>query len=205
MPEKFSPALRISDVNDFITPSQICIVSLNGSKAGSTIQDKLEGLKVAKVAPAVKQLAPEPVKISLKDCLACSGCITSAETVMLEKQSSEEFLASINKGKAVIVSLSPQSRASIAVHYGLSPLQVYKKLTTFFKSLGVKAVFDTSSSRDLSLIEACNEFIARYKQNQSSNDIKRETPLPMLSSACPVGSVMQKKLFDPTFFPIFRQ
>ncbi|GAB2212907.1 hypothetical protein Droror1_Dr00020909 [Drosera rotundifolia] len=185
MSEKFSPALRISDLNDFIAPSQICIVSLNGSKAGSTIQDKLEGLKVAKVAPAVKQLAPEPVKISLKDCLACSGCITSAETVMLEKQSSEEFLASINKGKAVIVSLSPQSRASIAVHYGLSPLQVYKKLTTFFKSLGVKAVFDTSSSRDLSLIEACNEFIARYKQNQSSDDIKRETPLPMLSSACP--------------------
>lgn len=43
---------------------------------------------------------------------------------MLEKQSLDEFLSNINSGKTVIVSLSPQSRASIAVHYGLSPVQV---------------------------------------------------------------------------------
>jgi hypothetical protein len=57
----------------------------------------------------------------------CSGCVTSAETVMLEKQSLDEFLANVNKGKVVIVSLSPQSRASIAVHFGISPLQVKLK------------------------------------------------------------------------------
>lgn len=44
---------------------------------------------------------------------------------MLEKQSLDEFLSNINNGKTVIVSLSPQSRASIAVHYGLSPVQVH--------------------------------------------------------------------------------
>ncbi|GAB2301035.1 Cytosolic Fe-S cluster assembly factor nar1 [Dionaea muscipula] len=185
MSEKFSPALRISDLNDFIAPSQNCIVSLKGIKSSSTKVDNSEGLNQKKVVPTVKQLTAEPVKISLKDCLACSGCITSAETVMLEKQSLDEFLSNINKGKAVIVSLSPQTRASLAVHFGLSPLQVSKKLTTFFKSLGVKAVFDTSSSRDLSLIEACNEFIGRYKQHQSNIDTKGETFLPMLSSACP--------------------
>jgi iron only hydrogenase large subunit-like protein len=27
------------------------------------------------------------VKVSLHDCLACSGCITSAETVLIEQQS----------------------------------------------------------------------------------------------------------------------
>lgn len=43
---------------------------------------------------------------------------------MLEKQSLDEFLNNINSGKAVIVSLSPQSRASIAVHFGISPIQV---------------------------------------------------------------------------------
>ena len=43
---------------------------------------------------------------------------------MLEKQSLDEFLSNINKGRAVIVSLSPQSRASLAVHFGLFPLQV---------------------------------------------------------------------------------
>ena len=54
----------------------------------------------------------------------CSGCITSAETVMLEKQSLDEFLSNIDKGKAIIVSLSPQSRASLAFYFGISPLQV---------------------------------------------------------------------------------
>ena len=53
----------------------------------------------------------------------CSGCITSSKTVMLEKKSLDEFLSNINKGKAVIVSVSPQSRASLGVAFGLSPLQ----------------------------------------------------------------------------------
>ncbi|KAG6744507.1 hypothetical protein POTOM_051140 [Populus tomentosa] len=199
MSEKFSPTLRIGDLSDFIAPSQACVVSLKGLKttAPNTVKrDKHE------VAIANKEQT-DPVKISLKDCLACrfffstfllaiffslvgvSGCITSAETVMLEKQSLDDFLSNIDKGKAIIVSLSPQSRASLAVYFGISPLQVFKKLTTFFKSLGVKAVFDTSSSRDLTLIETCNEFVNRYKQSQLSNNEKSNSALPMLSSACP--------------------
>ncbi|XP_062162857.1 protein NAR1 [Alnus glutinosa] len=179
MSEKFSATLRIGDLSDFIAPSQACIVSLKGLKTNPTKPDKAE------VSTSNKQLQTDPVKISLKDCLACSGCVTSAETVMLEKQSLDEFLANVNKGKVVIVSLSPQSRASIAVHFGISPLQVFKKLTTFFKSLGVKAVFDTSCSRDLTLIESCNEFIMRYKQSQLTDNERFESSLPMISSACP--------------------
>ncbi|XP_057416884.1 protein NAR1 [Lotus japonicus] len=175
MSEKFSPALRIGDLNDFIAPSQACIVSLKGLKK----PDKVE------VSIANKQLKSEPVKISLKDCLACSGCVTSAETVMLEKQSLDEFLSNINTGKTVIVSLSPQSRASIAVHFGISPLQAFKKLTRFFKSLGVKAIFDTSCSRDLTLVESCVEFVTRYRQSQLVDDERSKSSLPMIASACP--------------------
>jgi hypothetical protein len=50
--------------------------------------------------------------------------------------------------------------------------------------MGVKAVYDTSSSRDLSLIEACNEFVSRYQKNQSSGQ-EVGANLPMISSACP--------------------
>ncbi|WCJ28162.1 Cytosolic iron-sulfur assembly component 3 [Euphorbia peplus] len=180
MSEKFSPSLRIGDLSDFIAPSQACVVSLKGLKSNPIKPDKPEvKVSVANNKPT------EPVKISLKDCLACSGCITSAETVMLERQSLDEFLSNIDKGKAIIISLSPQSRSSLAVHYGISPLQVFKKLTTFFKSLGVKAVFDTSCSRDITLIETCNEFIARYKESQLNGDERSKSTLPMLSSACP--------------------
>lgn len=177
MSDKFSPTLRLGDLNDFIAPSQACIVSLKGSK--KPLLDKKPDRPQVVLTPK-QQL--EPVKISLKDCLACSGCITSAETVMLEKQSLDEFLSALTKGKDVVVSLSPQSRASIAVHYGISPLRVFKKLTAFLKSLGVKAVFDTSCSRDIVLIEACNEFVNRFKQDGDNN---AQSPLPVLSSACP--------------------
>ncbi|GLU20594.1 hypothetical protein SLE2022_367850 [Rubroshorea leprosula] len=178
MSEKFSPTLRIGDLSDFIAPSQGCVVSLKGRKSTPKTPGKPE-------VSTTSNQQTEPVKISLKDCLACSGCITSAETVMLEKQSLDEFLSNINKGRAVIVSLSPQSRASLAIHFGIPPLQVFTKLTTFLKSLGVKAVFDTSCSRDLVLIEACNEFITRYRESQASDGEKRKSSLPMLSSACP--------------------
>ncbi|KAJ4975226.1 hypothetical protein NE237_000332 [Protea cynaroides] len=184
MSEKFSPTLRIGDLNDYIAPSQGCIVSLKGLKATTTTkQDKIENQ--GKAALPIKPSQTEPVKISLKDCLACSGCITSAETVMLEKQSLVEFLSNLESGKAVIISFSAQSRASLAVHFGLSPLQVFRKLTTFFKSLGAKVIFDISCSRDLSLIEACNEFVTRFKQHHSSDVEGRNLSLPMLSSACP--------------------
>nr|GEY77452.1 protein NAR1 [Tanacetum cinerariifolium] len=185
MSSKFSATLKIGDLNDYIAPSQGCIVSLKSSSDRLLRDNNKPSKKATKTASPPETFQKDPVKISLKDCLACSGCITSAETVMLEKQSLDEFLANINNGKTVIVSLSPQSRASIAVHYGLSPIQVFRKLTTLFKSLGVKAVYDTSCSRDLSLIESCNEFISRYKQSHS-DEKKEPTPsLPMISSACP--------------------
>lgn len=104
---------------------------------------------------------------------------------MLEKQSLGDFIDRINSDKAVIVSVSPQSRASLAAFFSLSQSQVLRKLTALFKLIGVKAVFDTSSSRDLSLIEACNEFVSRYQKNQSSSGQEAGANLPMISSACP--------------------
>lgn len=184
MSEKYSATLRIGDLNDYIAPSQGCVVSLKGSLNKPSTKLNISQIKERGQSGA-NIPETEPVKISLKDCLACSGCITSAETVMLEKQSLDEFLSNIDKGKTVIVSLSPQSRASLAVYFGLSPLQVFKKLTTFLKSMNVKAVYDTSSGRDLTLVESCNEFIARYKQKHASVDERERTSLPIISSACP--------------------
>ena len=108
------------------------------------------------------QLAGDAVKVSLQDCLACSGCVTSAETVLLEHQSVGELLSALQSGKTVIMSVSPQSRASLAVLHKLSPIETIGKLVCFLKGLGVKAVLDTSTSRDLALLESAQEFIARY-------------------------------------------
>jgi len=55
------------------------------------------------------------LKVTLHDCLACSGCVTSAETVLLQHQSTAEFLAKLSEpGASVVVSISAQSRAALA-------------------------------------------------------------------------------------------
>ncbi|KAM7263185.1 hypothetical protein ACFE04_000868 [Oxalis oulophora] len=102
--------------------------------------------------------------------------------------------------KPVIVKPA-ESRASLAVHFGLSPVQVYKKLTTFLKSLGVKAVYDTSCSRDIALIESCNEFVSRYKQSQTTDDERSKSSLPLLSSACPGWICHAEKLLGSFVLP----
>jgi hypothetical protein len=44
---------------------------------------------------------------------------------MLQQQSTDEFVQRLSSSsQAVVVSLSPQSRASLATHYGITPLQV---------------------------------------------------------------------------------
>lgn len=38
MSEKFSPALRLADLNDFIAPSQACIIPFRGNKASAKVE-----------------------------------------------------------------------------------------------------------------------------------------------------------------------
>ncbi|KAL5728538.1 hypothetical protein ACHQM5_001611 [Ranunculus cassubicifolius] len=180
MSNMFKAAIRIDDLNDYSTTSQGCVKSSN---------NPLIKQKPRKFATSIN---PDPatvamdyqkkkVTIALEDCLACSGCVTSVQTVMSGNQSLDELLSNLNIGKEVIISFSPQSRASLAAHFSLSPLQ--KESSQLCSShLGVKAVYDTSCSRDLSLIESCNEFVARYKHNGFAD---RGSPFPMIASSCP--------------------
>lgn len=46
-------------------------------------------------------------KVSLSDCLACSGCVTSAETVLIQKHSTEQFLKLFDPSTFVVVAISP--------------------------------------------------------------------------------------------------
>ena len=58
-----------------------------------------------------------------------------------------------------------------------------KKLSGFFKNyLSADYVFDTTFSREFSLIESQKEFVEKYKLNQIDPN---KTKFPILSSACP--------------------
>lgn len=135
----------------------------------------------------------DAVKVSLHDCLACSGCITSAETVLLQSQSIEEFLARLaDPATIVVVSLSPQSVVSLAAVYELQSAEFVGRLTAVLKANGVCAVFDISWARDVSLIESSTEFLHRFQAAKLKNNTPHSTaasltsrPLPILASACP--------------------
>lgn len=126
-------------------------------------------------AQGFEQTAPsgpkEAVKVTLHDCLACSGCVTSAETILLEQQSVDELLARLSDPKMhVVVSVSPQSRASLAAFYGLEAKVAFWKLTGLLKALGARCVLDTAASRDLSLLETAQEFVQRYRLTQGGSN-----------------------------------
>lgn len=83
MDERFSGTVRITNISDFIAPSANCIIPLQ-TRTGEPLVAVRK-----KLAPSsnAKKDTIRTVKISLNDCLACSGCITSAETILVEEQS----------------------------------------------------------------------------------------------------------------------
>ncbi|NWV22886.1 NARFL factor, partial [Origma solitaria] len=189
MAARFSGVLQLTELDDFIAPSQECIkpvkVDKKPGKAGAKIKIEADGsyFQVNQDGEAQKL---EKAKITLNDCLACSGCITSAESVLISQQSHGELCkvlalnkaAAPNEQKLVVVSVSPQSRASLAARCKMGVLETAKKLTTFLKS--VHYVFDTTFSRNFSLLESQREFVKRF-QKQSED----KKALPVLASACP--------------------
>lgn len=194
MSSKFSGALQLTDLDDFIAPSQECIKPIQVQKSESvSIKSSLKKkqIKLSKdgsyvefddVSGDTKKLAK--AQVTLNDCLACSGCITSAESVLVSQHSHEEFYKVINENKIsgdntkyVVVSVSPQSRASLAVKYGLSVKDTSLALSNFFMKLGVKLVLDTTFFLHYSLQESAHEFSTTFKENKDR--------LPLLTSSCP--------------------
>jgi len=118
-------------------------------------------------------------KISLADCLACSGCVTTAETILIESQGVEEVLKQM-KDRTVVVSISAQSCASIAARYGISYNKCFTKLISLFTQLGVKYVMDSSIGDNISLMEMGTEFVTKKQKS-----LKEDQSMTMLCGTCP--------------------
>ncbi|CAO1413569.1 unnamed protein product [Diamesa hyperborea] len=188
----FSGALQLTDLDDFITPSQECIKPVEvakKSKTGSKITIQDDGT-MTETTTLGQQQKLEKVEITLADCLACSGCITSAEGVLITQQSQEEVLRVLNENnqakidgnldtiKLIVFTVSQQSLLSLAKRYDLSPNDATVHLSGYLKQLGADYVLDTKIADDIALLESRDEFLSRYQSKGTSS-------LPMLSSACP--------------------
>lgn len=157
-----SAILSADDLNDFISPGLACIKPVENFPQKNTASEEvrrwdrhfnresisnssLESQNAYEVTTEDK-IQPEnqaPTQISLTDCLACSGCVTSAEAVLISLQSHAEVLNTLDAHRPApliitqdgnlsvsrkiepderifVASVSPQVRASLAATYDIS-------------------------------------------------------------------------------------
>ncbi len=132
------------------------------------------------------------MKISLHDCLACNGCVTTAETILLEHQSIDQFKSKLeDKNCRVVVSISLQTLASISDARGIDVAELGRKLSSILKHHGAFAVFDLSIASEIALLENCLEFQRRLQSGEN---------LPMMTSACP-GWICYVEKSQPHLIP----
>lgn len=82
----FTGVIKLANIDDYIAPSQECVKPL---------MEKAQG--PLKAAQGSDKEGPAKATITLNDCLACSGCVTSAETILIEQMSITEFLSKVPK------------------------------------------------------------------------------------------------------------
>lgn len=172
------PLLTEESLNDFFLPSQDCIKPVEIIKTNLDSEIRIDNGVHWEIQKDGTETQLEAASISLNDCLACSGCVTTAESVLIGLQSWSEVEATLKAAekKIIVGSICPQSIASIATSYGIAIDSAFRKLRTLLKSLGFTHVLTTNVGRDVSLFESSNEFMDHYRT---------QSDVPLLASACP--------------------
>jgi len=164
--------------------------------------------------------AGQVAKVQLSDCLACSGCLTSAETVLFQQQTSSTLKALEQAPETPkVVSLSSASRAALANFFGVPPADAGVGLLKVLEELGSFRILDAGLAHSLVLDEALEEFLGRYQEQRQKGERRRkrgrhavewrknaaeapvtEAGLPLLASECP-GWVLYVEKSAPEALP----
>ncbi|KAH9284899.1 Cytosolic Fe-S cluster assembly factor narfl [Echinococcus granulosus] len=204
----FSAALKIADVDDYISPSLECIKpvkiprSVDETKSITIGED---GTYVATNESGEKYTLAK-AKIDLNDCLSCSGCITTAETVLVSQHSVDTFLNLLKEREKyeVVVALSPQSLASLTASLQRGsessfPQRVREAFAKVSEESGTtmsnvrtfcarllhshgavsRPFLDTTWSRDVTLAVTAKEFVSAFADHSDA------PKLPILTGICP--------------------
>ena len=118
---------------------------------------------------------------SLNDvnCTFCGQCIQSCPTGALhEKESLNEVWVKLKDPDTyVVVQTAPSIRVALGEEFGMDiGTNIEGKMITALKRLGFDKVFDTNTGADFTIMEEANEFVERFKAEDS---------LPMMTSCCP--------------------
>lgn len=172
-----STLLSEEDLNDFISPALACTKPTTITAESDGLDENGE-LVVGKEAEQAQK-----VSITLSDCLACSGCITSSEEIMLQRQSHTVFLDAMKnfEDNSLAVSISPQCRVNMAMHYGLTVQEFDLCFINFWKHVfNVKYVMGLQIGRNVSIQQSIAN-VTHWKSMLKDGDDNR----PRLSAICP--------------------
>lgn len=184
-----SALLSEQDLNDFISPGLACVKPTEVKKVN---EEQTTEIEVGKEASEL-----EKVSISLQDCLACAGCITSSEEILLSRQSHTVFVEAwknLRDERQLAVSISPQSRISLADYYGLTLETLDLTLLNLFKEyFGCRYFVGTQMGRNLTISRSNQELISLKQQGELAKK-------PKLSAVCP-GFVLYAEKTKPELVP----
>lgn len=225
----FSGGVKLGDLDDFISLSQECVKPLIEAAAGgglAKLDSSITEARSKPVAEPVQVQKPNLIKskaskdpnvkaeigqVTLSDCLACSGCVTSAETVLLQEQSGDQFRLRVSESPITVVTISAQALTSLAVAgRETSLLTVLRKLAGALRDLGATYVLDNSAAEAIALLEGKAEFVRRFQEVAASKrgslgKVKASgstsSPLPLLTSHCPGWALYAEKVVDPKVLP----
>jgi len=128
------------------------------------------------------------------ECVNCGQCARVCPVGALVPKSNKDLVwrALQTEGKHVVVQVAPAVRVAIGEEFGFDPGTISTgKMVAALKRMGFKAVYDTSYTADLTIIEEANEFITRYNAGEK---------IPQFSSCCP-GWVKYAEQYYPDYLP----
>ena len=203
-----SAILSADTLNDFISPGVACIKPVETLP----VQDSPDSYEVT-TEDKVQASNPAPAGISLTDCLACSGCVTSSEAVLISLQSHTEVINTLDtysaldvriprtvkqdsshgaqrstEAKLFVASVSPQVRASLAATYGISEKNAGHMIDQFLSGAqGLKSGGQYGSHFayvvDTNRMREACLVLGTEEVTRSLQE--NSQPRPILTSACP--------------------
>eukprot|EP00461_Guttulinopsis_vulgaris_P002243 UN02244 len=145
-------------------------------------------------------------KITLADCLACSGCVTTAESVLIAQHSSTRLLEVLNNiiyhnsnnsdninvvnshpdctYKEVVISISLPSLLSLSALFNVSAAVMYDLLAIWFSTIGVSSTLYALEAQVEALSAAAHEFDSRFRQLAQKNDFPLPPPTLQSNQSC---------------------
>jgi len=132
--------------------------------------------------------------LNVSSCINCGQCILACPTgALVERGSLQEVRRALaDPAKHVVVQHAPAISVTIGEHFGVKTgIDVCGAVVAALRRAGFQAVFDTSFSADLTVMEEGSELVHRLNNNG---------PLPLLTSCSP-GWIKFVEQFYPEFIP----